>query len=286
MGARLAPNRRRLLCPCRLLAGPPAAAGQTDTETSSAGDTSAEFTDYNDSTASELWLSIEQAGALVFDRPVRPEGCGKGFCGFGGFGRWPSLRVADLSGSPAPEVAVLFYTGGAHCCFGAQVYRQASNGKYILGAERTFGNPPGKIRDLDGDGRPEFVTGDNRFAYRFTAYAFSRWPLRVWSFERGRLVNRTRSHPRHVRADAARLWRHYRGARGRPSDVRGVFAGWAGDMCLLNRCRRVKRELRRGLRHGWFDSPPLAFVGLTDPYPAGRAYPRSLLHFLDRTGYR
>jgi hypothetical protein len=270
-----------------LLPGPPAAAGQTDTERASFGDTSAEFTDYNDGSSSELWLTIERAGEVVLDRPVRPEGCGRGFCGFGGFGRWgPTLRVADLSGSAAPEVALLFYTGGAHCCFGAQVYRQASNGRYVLAAERTFGNPPGRIRDLDRDGRPEFVTGDNRFAYRFTAYAFSRWPLRVWSFERGRLVNRTRSHRRHVRADAARRWREYRRRRGGHFDVRGVFAGWAGDMCLLGRCQRMKRELRRGVRRGWLDSPPPAFIGLGDAYPAGRGYARALLRFLDRTGYR
>lgn len=265
----------------------PAAAAQTDSETASLGKTSAEFTDYNDGSASELWLTIEQAGEVVFDRPVTPEGCGRGFCGFGGFGRWgPSLRVADLSGTGAPEVALLFYTDGAHCCFGAQVYRQVPNGRYVLAAERIFGNPPGRIRDLDGDGRPELVTGDNRFAYRFTAYAFSRWPLRVWSFERGRLMDRTRSHRRHVRADAARLWREYRRGRGRRSDMRGVFAGWAGDMCLLGRCKRMKRELNRGVRHGWLSTPAGAFGGFPDPYASGRAYARSLLRFLDRTGYR
>lgn len=264
----------------------PAAAGRVLTEEASAGDISAVFTDHNDSTRGELWLTVERRGELLFDGPVVPEGCERGFCDQGGFGRFgPSLRVADLDGDSILEVALTFYTGGAHCCFGVQVYRQASDGGYEPGPERDVGNPPVAMRDLDGDGRLELVTGDDRFAYKFTGYALSGFPLRVWTYERGRLRNRTRSQRAAARVDAARWWHEYRRRRGR-MDARGVFAAWAADTCLLGRCGRVRRELARGVRRGWLDSGPAPFPGFRDTYPAGRAHARSLLRFLARTGYR
>jgi hypothetical protein len=273
---------------CVAVALPATTAAATPvSEEASAGDIRAVFTDYNDATRSELWLTVERADALLFDDAVVPEGCERGYCDHGGFGRFgPSLRIADFGGDLGPEVALTFYTGGAHCCFGVQVYRQAAGGGYRLGPERDFGNPPVRMRDLDADGRPEFVTGDNRFAYKYTAYAFSRFPLQVWSYENGRLVNRTRSHRPDVRADAARHWREYRRRRGGRMDMRGVFAAWAADTCLLGRCGRVGREVRRGVRRGWLGNPPPPFPGFKDPSPAGRRYARSLLRFLDRTGYR
>jgi hypothetical protein len=79
-----------------------------------------------------------------------------------------------------------------------------------------FGNPGVTIRDLNGDGLPEFITGDGRFAYRFTDYADSAWPIEVERYINGAFVDVTRRFPEQIRADATRL---LRGAVGR-ADLR------------------------------------------------------------------
>src|SRR5947199_155313 len=80
---------------------------------------------------------------------------------------------------------------------------------------------------------PSRLAGD-RFAYEFTAYAFSVLPVRVWHYSAGTLTDVTRSFPRLAAADAKRNLRGYRQERRDPEgDVRGALAAYVADEYLL-----------------------------------------------------
>src|SRR3954466_13238405 len=91
-----------------------------------------------------------------------------------------ALTVRDLDGDADPEVLVDTYTGGAHCCIVTPIFRWTGSGYRKLTG--FFGNVGYSLDDLDGDGRPEFVSADDSFAYAFTAYAFSAFPLLIQDY--------------------------------------------------------------------------------------------------------
>ena len=84
--------------------------------------------------------------------------------------------IADLSGSDInadgdPEVIIETYSGGAHCCFGTQVYRLGAAPQLIL--QKPESNAGGFFEDLNNDDILEFITADDIFAYQYCAYAAS-----------------------------------------------------------------------------------------------------------------
>src|SRR3954463_2206659 len=106
-------------------------------------------------------LRIVRAGAVAFDGALEEE-CR--VCSQLGDARH-ALTVRDLDGDADPEVLVDTYTGGAHCCIVTPIFRWAGDGYRRLTG--FFGNVGYTLDDLDGDGRPEFVTADDSFAYVF-----------------------------------------------------------------------------------------------------------------------
>jgi len=219
-------------------------------------------------------LTIERRGRTILDTPVRrlePPGA-----------RAFRPVVRDLDADGEPEVVLDLFTGGAHCCTLSLLYRYLPD----LGRYRQtlafWGNAGYRLQDLDGDGRPELVSADDRFAYAFTSYAASADPIQLWHFDHGRLLDVTTRFPGRVRADAARLWRGYLSVRDDPSfgDVRGLLAAWAADLYRLGRGGEVWRRLDAVYRRG--------DLGRSDEqlgYPAGRRYLAELRAFLRRTGY-
>jgi hypothetical protein len=145
------------------------------------------------------------------------------------------VKVADLDGDGEPEVIVDLYTGGAHCCEYSRVYRyDAGTGTYTY-VRHLWGDPGYRLEDLDGDGRPEFVTADDSFAYRFTDYAASGLPIQILSYSGGAFADVTRAYPAQVSDDAAQWLRAYDSARRRhgPKDLKGVVAAYVADVYLL-----------------------------------------------------
>src|SRR6476469_6039363 len=117
--------------------------------------------------ATGVHLRVRRSGKVVYDLdypygtvPARDLPKGK------------SLRLKNVDDDSRLEVLVDTFTGGAHCCFQTDVLDYVSAKKYgrVRGHWRDAGY---NLRDLDGDGRPEFVTADARFAYEFAPYAFS-----------------------------------------------------------------------------------------------------------------
>jgi hypothetical protein len=164
----------------------------------------------------KLHLRVRVAGKTVFDRPI----CSNGHCNPGSH---HSLRLQNVAGSDLDEAVVSIYTGGAHCCFESLVVLvDGPHAGRML--DRNWGDPG--FRGEWRDGRFEFVTADDRFAYQFTSFAGSGLPAKVWTIDdSGRFANVTSSRLDLVRADAKRYWKAYVDERGkRDSDVRGVVA--------------------------------------------------------------
>lgn len=189
-----------------------------------------------------------------------------------------AVRIVDLDGDGEPEVLVDAYSGGAHCCFITPIYGWTGRGyRRVTGR---WGDPGYELEDLDGDRKPEFVSGDGAFAYAFTAFAFSFWPAKVDDYAGGRLVDRTRSFPRVIRANAARALRALPELR-RHADPRGAIAAYVADQFLLGRRREALRYLDRALRRGDLRARPKG----DRTWPSGRAYRPALLRLLRRLGY-
>lgn len=224
-----------------------------------------------------LRLRISRRGRTLFDAPprrVHPCACPNDGPVGGG-----AVRVRDLDRDGEPEVLVDFYSGGAHCCFYTDVYRYVARSRTYRPTVGYWGDLSPKLVDLGLDGRPEFRTGDDRFAYAFASFAASAFPIRILRFDQGRFVDVTRRFPKLVRRDAAELYALYRSQLRSPSyDVRGILAAWLADQYSLGRGRAGWRVLERAERRGELGRRP-------DTWPVGKAYLRELRAFLRRTGY-
>jgi hypothetical protein len=131
-------------------------------------------------------LVISQAGTVVYDQPVTSRFCGTecwpGFIS----GRTPPVHVAELEGSGPPDVVLDLYSGGNHCCSVEQVFSLDAATMSYSKHERNFGDPGVSLADLRHNGRDEFVTADDSFAYEFTDFAASGLPIEILSYSEGR----------------------------------------------------------------------------------------------------
>jgi hypothetical protein len=185
-----------------------------------------------------------------------------------------ALHIRNLDSTTEPEVLVDFFTGGAHCCWSTAVFSYAKGG--YLARTRIWGNGFYRLLDLDGDGRPEFVGDDDRFAYTFAAYAFSLRPVRIFDFVGHRFVNRTRRFPARVRSDLKGI-DELVAAAGKDDDLRGAVAARVADLYLLGRGAEVDDYLAAQLQAGHLDGDAT--------WPAGAKFKPALLKFLRETGY-
>src|SRR3712207_1146520 len=214
--------------------------GETKTGTSPAGEVRADFTydKVSDFEFKDVRIKITRAGAVLHDAlvpapcdecPVIPQGLGDS--------EVPALSVRDLDGNGEPEVLIDLYTGGAHCCSYTQIYSfdaEPAPGAYRR-TKGSWGDYGYQLRDLDKDGRPEFVSADFRFAASFTAYAASGAPPLIYTFGNRKLKNVTRRFPSQIKANLKQYRELYKRVRNDDElpDVRGFLAAYTADKLLL-----------------------------------------------------
>jgi hypothetical protein len=192
-----------------------------------------------------------------------------------GYGERRSVFVRDLDGDGEPEVLLDLYWGGAHCCFWSRIYRYDTAAARYRVSLHFWGDPSYHLGNMDADGQPEFVTADDRFAYRFTAFAFSGMPIQLWSYRSDKFTNVTRRFPKLVAKDATHQWRAYLGSR-KYHETRGFLAAWAADEYSLGHSQEVERTLAGLIQHGDVVGSPRQ-----DPH----TFVRILKRFLRSTGY-
>ena len=225
----------------------------------------------------DVRLAVDRAGKRVFEKRVPPYTRKldqiRPVAVHGG----KAVHVRDLDGDGEPEILVDLFWGGAHCCWYSRIYRWIAARRTYASRAQFWGNFAYRLADLERDRRWEFVSADNRFAYAFTSFADSSWPIRIWTYRAGRLVHTTRAYAAVVARDAADQWRRYRARRGR-LPVRGFIAAWAADQCLLGRCDAAFGRLQT--LKATFSGP----IDRQTSGPPGR-FLRDLRAFLRETGY-
>jgi hypothetical protein len=222
-----------------------------------------------------LHLTVLRNGSVLLDEAIQPPAPNTEVWPARYFSHRKSVAVRDLDGCSEPEVMLDLYSGGAHCCWYTQVYRYTATTNAYLMVTHGWGNADYRSVDIDHDGIPEFVSGDDRFAYAFTDFASSSFPLRVWHYRAGVFDDVTRRFPARIRRDARRQW-HWALAKPTRADNRGFLAAWTADRCLLRHCASAFERLevlrRQGrIGHGWDRTP--------------RRYLTHLRKFLRRMGY-
>lgn len=263
----------------------PAAALAT-TQTASAGPVTATFTFTQTGTTpsfSGMHLTISQSGSVLYDQPVHSKTCGN-YCAPGATGatgsKASSVHIIDLDHTGQPNVVLDIFSGGAHCCSIAQVFTFDPATRTYAKTERNFGDYGDRIADLGHDGRHEFVTGDDAFAYAFTDYAASGLPLQILTFSGGRFRDVTTHYPALIRKDAAIWLKAYKGmARQHYADSVGVIAAWAADEYQLGRRAAANRYLAQQAGAGHLKSP------LGRSVAQGQRFVTVLKRFLRRHGY-
>ena len=216
--------------------------------------------------AKNVRLVIARDGQMVLDRKLGPEAP-------------QAIAVRDLNAGGEPQVVLDLYTGGAHCCFFSRIYR--FTGAEYLPLDHMWGDLSYLLKDLNGDGAPEFVSADDRFAYAFTAYAASAFPVQIWDYADTGMTNVTRSYQHWIQQDARLLWRSYLGDRSSPfPDARGILAAWMADKYLLGQQAAGWATMKRLNAKGAFRG-----IGGGDFWAKNGAYLTKLRRFLVKCGY-
>lgn len=182
------------------------------------------------------------------------------------------------------DILISWFTGGAHCCAQIKVASLIGDEWRITDLGMWDGeNPNTRPLDLNGDGAPDFVFGDNRFLYTFGSYAESRAPSRIFNVENGALLDRS-DNPAFVslfRDEAAEF---------EPDCRRGENPACAAFVAASARSGTFERAWKIMLasynrRADWditICAGPSAGCG---PERSTRNLPDALPHFLKQAGY-
>ncbi|MGD0455535.1 MAG: hypothetical protein ABSB69_18270 [Solirubrobacteraceae bacterium] len=228
----------------------------------------------------DLKFSISNSGTSFYEQPVSSRYCSAGCIPeelSGESGKPSSVAVDDLEGNGQPNVVLELNTSGAHCCMVIQVFSFDPGVMAYRSVEHDFGDPGALIADVAGDGRLEFESADDRFAYAFSSYVYSGLPLEIWRFEEGRFVDATKEFPAAIAANAAGYLQGFRANR-RHGHGLGAIAAWAADEELLRHGALVTRTLDREARlHNLRSAEGFS--------PSGRAFVAKLERFLKKAGY-
>jgi hypothetical protein len=212
-------------------------------------------------------LTIARSGQIVYDQPITAPICGSD-C------QPMTLRIRRLQAGPEPQVILAVWTGGANCCEVDEVFTWAPAAGTYARATHDFLDAGSALRDLDHNGRDEFVSANGTFKYVFTDGAASGEPLQILRFSAGRFIDVTRHYRSLIRADAARWLRFF---KHNLSDGVGLIAAWAADEDELGHARMVDAYLHRQARAG--------HLRAADGQAGGERFIRHLHRFLRRHGY-
>ena len=188
-------------------------------------------------------LKIIRAGKTILDKKLpqesefdRPSGSLAGKL---------ELPVVDLDGNKELEVIADFFTGGAHCCVYSLIYRYNGTSKQYSKIRHEWGNAGYELKDLDKDGLSEFESRDDRFAYAFTAYAASGYPLQIWQYRQGKMIDVTRRYPKSIGKHASENWQTYLQAKKEGDDGKGFLAAYLADKYMLGQQKEAWQQVEQ-----------------------------------------
>jgi hypothetical protein len=263
-----------VLLAAAVLAGPAQAQGtKAGSVTKTSGDVSATLSwrASSDIVAQGGHITISRGGTQVLDTDLKKI-CR--LCEYLGAPK-SALAIHDLDGDGEPEILVDTFTGGAHCCSTGVIFW--SDGTTYQHNVHFYGDSDYQLKDYNGDGNPEFLTDDDRFAYVFSAYAFSYRPVMLLDWQGHKLVDVTNSFPSQIGVDVHFIDRGIAEQVSTGGDARGLIAARCADMARLGLAAKIPAYLDRALKKGWLNG--------MKGWPRGRKYKPALLKFLEKTGY-
>lgn len=97
---------------------------------------------------------------------------------------------AEAIGGSEKQIFISTYSGGAHCCFSLYAARIKSD-KFSYIDTLFLGDSYFEFKDFNKDGVKEIETSNTMFAYAFTNFSQSRFPVAIYNFTDGKfkLVN-------------------------------------------------------------------------------------------------
>lgn len=156
-------------------------------------------------------------------------------------------RCGDLDGDDLPDLLYERFTGGAHCCFTAEVIPLAAPDGRLLSVD--LGNYGGlEPRQLDADAALELVGSSDVFAYFHLSFAASPSIPIAFDLDAGTYVVATGDFPDLVRDDIEQKFDAIETFRRQdaPDDVlRGAALGAYGSYLILGRGQEGSREIER-----------------------------------------
>jgi hypothetical protein len=197
---------------------------------------------------SDLRIAILRDGQQVYSSSLYDKQCEDQYCHPANDDK-QSVFVVDLDADGEPEVIVDLRLGGAHDRCYTDFYRWVP--PTYVPFKWAFQEPCYTIVQLDSTPQPELLTADYRFTGRFaTSTAAIAAALRIWNYQRGRLVDVTSHFPGRLRADARLMWKSFRRYAATEDGALSPLAAWTMDEYELGRRRSALRTLRRLNREG------------------------------------
>jgi hypothetical protein len=258
---------------------------ETHTSSSPAGEVRAElsYVKKSEFEYSDVRLKITRAGQVLLDAAV-PAPCRE--CPTipaAANADEDSAQLVDLDKNGEPEVVVDLYTGGAHCCLFSQIYGFDAAGNVYRRWKQDWGDVGYTLKDLDGDGSPEFRSADWRFSSAFTAYVLTGFPIQVWKYGGLKMNDVTRGYRNLIKASLRshlKLYKQIRRDKDLP-DVRGFLAAYTAEKYLLGQGDTALDLVYAAYRRGELRAQPGG-----DDEARGKRYITALRKFLRQTGYR
>ncbi|NER04798.1 MAG: hypothetical protein F6K17_20440 [Okeania sp. SIO3C4] len=153
-------------------------------------------------------------------------------------GRFVKVQLLDLDGNGESEVLVdlvtinnsdVVFDGGTYSFI--YLYEPTRN-KYSM-LRHFWGNVNYRITDLDKDNIPEFKGVDGRFTNVFSNINDTRFPIRIWQYRQGEMLDVTRQYPVQINTSASELWLEFYKRSSQNKNVKGVLAAYLANKYLL-----------------------------------------------------
>jgi hypothetical protein len=239
-------------------------------------------TQYGSFEFSNVKVTIDRAGQRLVDGKALGGECMECNGYPAGGAQVDSIAVRDLDADGEPEVLIDMFTGGANCCFYSLALRfDETTSTYVEDLLHPTMSFPYVLKDLNGDGAPEFRSADYRFAYQYGSNADTPRPLQIFDYERGKLIDVTIAYPKLARREANSLYRTYLTLRKQKEvNLRGLLAAYLADSYNARRGSSAWKRVVEAYRRGDLNRK---IPGDTGPF--GKAYLNSLRKFLSKLGY-
>ncbi|MGD1702434.1 S-layer homology domain-containing protein, partial [Dapis sp. BLCC M229] len=194
----------------------------------------------NTDLVSDLRLKIIRSGEMILNEPVPVKSlAGESDSTMTALaGRFVKVQLLDLDGNGESEVLVDLFTinnsnvplaGGTY----SLIYRyKTTENKYTM-LRHYWGNVNYRLTDLDNDNIPEFQSIDSRFANVFSNINDSVFPIRIWQYRQGEILDVTKKYPAQINTNASEIWLEFYRRSNQNQNVKGVLAAYLANKYML-----------------------------------------------------